>query len=158
MFSRACSERALYYADCPSRPVPGVPKRLTLSHYIAELGVLLVGSTESQSCAVLSLTQMQMQHRTASGKTGTIYGFRHELLLPFPEEPAPTGAEYYNTNHLVGIAAAPIQGQLDSDGGERRRDTTLWRIFLYFCSHTVYTYEIYVSRPPGEMSLSKMTV
>lgn len=134
----------------PNSPYgPGI--RLNFSHYIPELGILLVGSTESARVGLLSLTRLN--HRTESGETKIAYGFRQELLLPLSEE-----VSYKYEGSLVGIAAGPVQGQLDSDGQEQYGDATVWRILLYYALHAVYTYEIRVSRPPRDTSLLNLSL
>lgn len=118
-------------------------ERLNMLAQIPDLGLVLVANQVGR-VGVLTLTRWERaEHAPQSG-------FRIEAILPTREEEErglrPKRAA------LAGLAVARVQGdgEGDGDGGggfRRRGGPRRWRVLLFYCDHTVLSYEI--SRPDG---------
>ncbi|SMR59255.1 unnamed protein product [Zymoseptoria tritici ST99CH_1E4] len=122
-------------------------ERLNMTAYIPSLGVVILASQKGRA-VVLTLTKVKksskypehLQHSAYHTKTD--YAMRVEHILPFAEQEKRGERPFMP---LLGIAAGPMQGTEDLPA-ERQR----WRFMMYYCDHSVLSYEI--SRSKGRDS------
>lgn len=140
------------YAETESYYLNYQPESLQnrLSLHIPELGLFVVSDTVH--CAIFSITVV----RDNKDKRD-IYGFRREFILPLDSEISSTTQSW-----ICGIAAGPVQGQMDRTSADGEVDDEwdgyvqnprLWRLFICTVKGHVHTYELSRAKrdadPPG---------
>ena len=92
---------------------------------IPELGLVLIGNQVGR-VGILSMTRWEEQKQS---------GYRIEAILPLKEEEE---RGIRPRKALLGMAVGPVQGM-------ERKGASRWRLLMYYCDHTILSYEI--SRP-----------
>jgi hypothetical protein len=147
----------------PLHPKPWVPSlpshdRLCFSTQIPELGIFIIASPIGRA-AIFGITKERSKNKS---KTGYIYGFTLENMLPFvkghPEEVCRPPISPHAT--LLGVAVGPMQGTFDEPGrmpgpspSERK-----WRLLMHFTDHTIISYELSKRRISESCGLGEMVI
>jgi hypothetical protein len=132
--------------------------------HIPELGLLAV--CDQIKCAIFSITAVPVW---MNGKDQPpVYGLRKEYVLPLKRELTPSMNTRVRANWILGIAAGPVQGDLDTtdDDGEVEDDASerpverarRWRLFLYRQRGMVQAYELSRRKTGKELSVSDFTI
>ena len=114
---------------------------MNLTIQIPDLGIILAGSSKGR-VAVLTLHQIRNSHISATAKE-PLYTMRLDAIIPFPKQEQRGQRPAFP---LVGVAAGPIQGQLDRPGKSPYDAARTWRIILLYRDDTVLSYTIWRKR------------
>ncbi|KAG9197876.1 hypothetical protein G6514_000768 [Epicoccum nigrum] len=146
--------------------IPGSHDRHCYTTQIPELGVFIVASPNGRA-GVFSLTRAP-GHANPQASGRPQFGFQLEYILPFADR---DGRKVWDVEgaRLIGVAAGPVQGMLDSESGvggeggggglyEERRGKRRWRVLMYYTDHTVLAFELGRKRGGVDVDVEALVV